>query len=119
MSNRLVDGPKNQQTDPTDQKCVLCEKWFTIFQVDYTSVKVKGVSTFVYVCHHDRLDIIRSAVEAKLNNPSPLNPCLRCQPGGDLQATCTCGAIQHHNEVVHPRHERCGTQHAYGACKLV
>lgn len=38
--------------------------------------------------------------------------CLRCQPGGDLQATCTCGRIQH------PRHERCGGQHAYGSCPL-
>ena len=109
------DGPKDAPDRPEDQKCVLCDKWFSIFQVDHTAVKIDGKSTFVYICHGDRLAVVRKAVEVKLDNEvdkARRVTCLRCQPGGDLHATCTCGAIQH------PRHERCGGSHAYGACPL-
>jgi hypothetical protein len=71
VNGKQIDGPKDHQNSPTDQKGVLCDKWFTIFQVDYTAVRG---GQFVYVCHRDRLNLVRSAVEKKLASLSDSFP---------------------------------------------
>ena len=45
---------------PSDQFCVICEKWFGIFEVSHQYVDKK----FVYVCHGDVLLAVEKAVRA-------------------------------------------------------